>query len=240
MLSRQIVHLRAVGGHVVQLPRLAVTRDELPVAVSHGPVAFVLPEQRRRAVQRLALEGGANADTLRRQDRPAVALLRVCRGGHVDARSHDVDHVTDLVRDRPARLKTRGQCAISGVAIPPSWTKCLYSRSGVLLALAQHMPYAEYESAAPIVPLMIGSPRFSFARRSQYGPPSKPKFVSSPQPPLSDRNRISVSSSTFASASACTMRPMVWSIESIIAAYTALRRSMSRCGSSLNESHAGV
>ena len=33
-----------------------------------------------------------------------------------------------------------GQCAISGVVMPPSWTQCLYSRNGVLLTLAQASP----------------------------------------------------------------------------------------------------
>ena len=35
----------------------------------------------------------------------------------------------------PGRI-TRGQEAISGVAMPPSWSNTLYLRNGVLLALA--------------------------------------------------------------------------------------------------------
>ena len=34
----------------------------------------------------------------------------------------------------------RGQWAISGVLMPPSWTQCLYSRNGVFHTFAQPSP----------------------------------------------------------------------------------------------------
>ncbi len=42
----------------------------------------------------------------------------------------------------PLRLAAMpaGQCAIRGVAMPPSWVQCLYSRKGVLLTFAQPRP----------------------------------------------------------------------------------------------------
>ena len=40
----------------------------------------------------------------------------------------------------PPRLMPAGQCAISGVLMPPSWTQCLYSRKGVFETFAQPWP----------------------------------------------------------------------------------------------------
>jgi hypothetical protein len=61
----------------------------------------------------------------------------------------------------PRRLMPSGQWATNGVAMPPSWTKCLYSRKGVLETLAQPRPYAMYVSSGPGMapgPVRIGQP----------------------------------------------------------------------------------
>ena len=43
ILAGEVVKLRAVCGHVVQLPRLSGLLDELPLAAPHGPVVLVFP-----------------------------------------------------------------------------------------------------------------------------------------------------------------------------------------------------
>ena len=117
-----------------------------------------------------------------------------------------------------------GQCATSGVLIPPSWTKCLYSRNGVLDTFAQFWPYAMNVSSAPGItfgPLRTGRPsRVTIGRlihcgsfdwcgcglASRFGRPAL-RPLSSSHPPLSWRNRISVLSSSPSSSRVRRMRP---------------------------------
>src|SRR3546814_1802788 len=54
LLRGKIVHFRAVGRHIEELPRLLEARDEFPLAVADGAVSFMLPEDRLAARQRLA------------------------------------------------------------------------------------------------------------------------------------------------------------------------------------------
>ena len=79
-----------------------------------------------------------------------------------------------------------GQCAISGVAMPPSCTRLLNSRKGVFCAQAQLIPHQTFEPGPP----------------SQSPPSSTPIGPRSALPPLSLTNRISVLSSTSRSRSA--------------------------------------
>ena len=43
----------------------------------------------------------------------------------------------------------RGQCTMSGAAMPPSWVKCLNRRNGVLPSAAQFMPRYRFEFGPP-------------------------------------------------------------------------------------------
>ncbi len=43
----------------------------------------------------------------------------------------------------------RGQCTISGAAMPPSCVKCLNRRKGVLLSVAQFIPRYRFEFGPP-------------------------------------------------------------------------------------------
>ena len=80
----QIVLLGAVGLEIVQLPRAAPFLHELPAAVAHGFIPFVLPKDWLGAVERLPREGRQQAHAFHRQDRVSLEFGRVFRTGEFD------------------------------------------------------------------------------------------------------------------------------------------------------------
>ena len=79
-LVGQIMHLTAIVFHVVQFPwPPGAFGHELPLAVAHGTVPFVFPEEGMGASQFLAIEGWRQAHALHGSDRVAVNLFRVSR-----------------------------------------------------------------------------------------------------------------------------------------------------------------
>src|SRR3546814_12900948 len=63
--------------HVEKLPGPAEPGDQLPLAVPHRTVAFVLPEDRLVAMQRLPAKGRSEAAPLHRHDIMAVEGLGI-------------------------------------------------------------------------------------------------------------------------------------------------------------------
>jgi 4-aminobutyrate aminotransferase-like enzyme len=161
-----------------------------------------------------AAAGNAVLDVLQREDLPARADEV---GEHLRVGLSALQHPAIVsVRgpgcgsSSPFLAIPWGQWAINGVEMPPSWTKCLYSRNGVLDTLAQLMPYAIYVSSGPGMtfgPIKVGTPaRFCLGTTSsritllaiggrvaatgRFQSPPRP--LPSWQPPLSWRNRMSV------------------------------------------------
>ena len=96
MLRGKIVHLGAIGFHVVELPRPGILSHKLPFPDADSGVAFVLPEQRTaRTVGR-----GKRRDeafTLARQDRVTIVFPGVRCAGDVENGRHDVRKLAWIV-----------------------------------------------------------------------------------------------------------------------------------------------
>ena len=127
MLRGKIVHLRAVGLEIVELPGSGVVADELPLADAHGGVALVLPEQ-RAALRVVRRERRNEALALAGRDRVAVMLARVRGARHVEDGRHDVGQLAGMVAQpaslgdaaRPVHDERRGDAAfVDPVLVEP-------------------------------------------------------------------------------------------------------------------------
>ena len=146
---REILGLGAVGREVVQLPRLVLGGDELPVAHADGAVAFVSPPQ------------VVVLHVFRRGRRPARGSCPVGAGtafvGLAAARAPATSRIVGTMsitwpgswRSSPRAAIPLGQWTISGVAMPPSWTQVLWRRNGVLATVDQPGPRQRCEAAEP-------------------------------------------------------------------------------------------
>jgi len=92
-LGGEVVEFRAVGQHVVELPRAAVLEHRLPPSAADRLVALVLPEDRLPAVDRAARERRHEARAFAGQDAAPTVLGRIGGVACVHQRGHDVDHV---------------------------------------------------------------------------------------------------------------------------------------------------
>ena len=135
LLFAQIVLLGTIAREVVEFPRPAVLGDEFPVADTHGAVAFVLP------VERLALRWLPPRNSGARL-RPSIGFTFA--GYFASARSTAVAmrsmRCPGVGSSSPLREIPAGQCAMSGVEMPPSCTQCLCLRKGVFDTVAHASP----------------------------------------------------------------------------------------------------
>ena len=97
--GREVVQFGAVFVHVVQLPCHVVLGDELPLADTHGTVAFVLPEYGLLAGPLPASHYGQEAFAFDWGNLSAIELGGVCRARGVDAGGGDVGNVHRAVID---------------------------------------------------------------------------------------------------------------------------------------------
>lgn len=98
----EVVMLGAVGFEVIEFPRtVSAGADEFQIAVAHGGVAFMLPEERagdgetfrwgdKEGFQRHAFQG---------RDGVAVSLFRIAGTTDIGAGRHDVDQVRGCVAE---------------------------------------------------------------------------------------------------------------------------------------------
>ena len=95
----EVVHLRAVGLHVVEFPRaVGAFRHEFPFAVADGAVALVFPEQRLRTAQRFAFKDRPQADAFQCGGAAASRQVR--------ARRSDVNQVAGRVDELVAQRRS--------------------------------------------------------------------------------------------------------------------------------------
>ena len=99
--------------------------DQLPLAVAHRAIAFMLPEDRLAALERLAAECGHNASPLHRHDRVPGEGLWISRACDLNERRHDVDQMARCAYEgavqpwidplRPIRDQRRRDPAFFGI-----------------------------------------------------------------------------------------------------------------------------
>ena len=89
------MHLGAIRSEVIEFPATEMFRHELPVASADRAVSFMLPKDRLRTFERLAVEGGGETNAFHRLNilpRELGGILRACE---VDASWHEVDQVNE-------------------------------------------------------------------------------------------------------------------------------------------------
>jgi len=100
----EVAGLAAIGGEVVEFPRLLVVGDELPVADPHGPVADVAPPQILVDRGLRIAERAQEAPPVQRRHRPAVVLVGGRDGGEFEHRGR---HVHQMHRGAPQFARGR-------------------------------------------------------------------------------------------------------------------------------------
>ena len=94
---RKIVQLSAIGINVVQFPRaISALGNELPFALAHGAVAFVLPIDRLFTINVLAVKGRRKRGALQRHDCGVAHHGRVLGAAEIDAGGHEIYEVARL------------------------------------------------------------------------------------------------------------------------------------------------
>lgn len=159
-LGRQIVRLRAVVAQIVQLPRIALCRDELPIAGPQGTISFVQPPQRVTRQRAIVAKSPHEAATGRGRNGKSVELRGPAAAGQLyDGRHKSTTCPTACRRNSPVAAIPAGQCAIRGVAMPPSCTHVLWRRKGVLAAQTSPARHTNNWLPIPARPRDCGRPR---------------------------------------------------------------------------------
>ena len=94
--------LAAVSGQVVEFPRLALLRDELPLGITNSAVALVLPDQRLVALNGFSGEDRAKTRAFEGFDFLSVEFRRVFGSGDFERGRHDVHQLSRLMHQPPA------------------------------------------------------------------------------------------------------------------------------------------
>ena len=101
----KIVQFCAVGLDIVQFPWAGrALGDEFPFAVTHGPVALVLPEDWFFAPDFFPVERRGEGGALHRDNFCAADFFRVGCLGKINAGGHEVDEVAGLPLEFAAAL----------------------------------------------------------------------------------------------------------------------------------------
>src|SRR5581483_1419608 len=99
LLIGKVMHFRAITLHVIELPRIRKSRNQLPLPCPHRAVALVLPEEGTLS-ERLAFEGWQKARAFERQRRSSgFAYIRIRNACSLKAGRHDVDLMADRMCD---------------------------------------------------------------------------------------------------------------------------------------------
>lgn len=98
MLTREIMHLRPVGTHVIQFPRLVLLRHQFPIPDANRTVSFVFPVN-RLAIEIVARKGRNEAESLGGLDPMVTHHFGVVGLSKINARRHDVDQMPGLMLD---------------------------------------------------------------------------------------------------------------------------------------------
>ena len=98
--SDDVVLLGAVVVDVVELPWAFELLHELPRAAAQGAIAFMHPEDRLHAMQRLALDRWHQGKAFGGQNLVPFELAGIDRAGHLAGGGHEVDEVRGLMLQR--------------------------------------------------------------------------------------------------------------------------------------------
>jgi hypothetical protein len=124
-LRGEIVLLGAVGFEVVERPGIAFGGDELPIADADGFVVFMQPPQESRAMVSSLAKAGARL----RPGASGIGSPFHCFGFSMPTSSSTVGTMSmtcaGVVRSSFFAVMPAGQCAMSGVLMPPSCTQVL-------------------------------------------------------------------------------------------------------------------
>ena len=94
---RKIVQLRAIRINVVQFPRaISALGNELPFALAHGAVAFMLPIDRLFTTNVLAVKSRRKRGTLQGHDRGLAHLGRILGAAEIDTGGHKINEMAGL------------------------------------------------------------------------------------------------------------------------------------------------
>src|ERR1700744_1166979 len=96
MSRRQVVYFRTIVPHIIEFPCAGITGNQFPISLTHGPIAFMLPENRFHVLPLTAFEYRQQTLSLQGLNGLPVEFLRISRFRNINQRWHDVRDVTHL------------------------------------------------------------------------------------------------------------------------------------------------